>query len=439
MNIERSLFEFLKLHFDPSRPVLLAFSGGADSSALFYLLLRYAQENALRFGVAHVDHGWRPESSTEATAIKELVTGLGIPFHSKILVPDQIKGNIEEACRLERLNFFSQLCHEHHYQAVILGHHADDQSETVLKRVFEGSSLPYLNGMLSECTIKGMKIWRPLLSHFKNEIILWLKQHHINWLEDSTNLNPKFLRGRFRTNLIPHLSKEFGKEIAPTLNRIGQESMELKKYLDGQLQSHISQIHQGPLGSYIDLSITTPATDFEIKYLIRQVCERQGIRISYPLINEACQKIQLKVSDCQLITKDAHLRIDRGRFFVMPKDLPLWEHNLQIIPGKQNVGNWTVIIEELDKGGLCKNLTGWQALWRGTLQVQLPPGNYRIAKADQTQSKVWTNAKVPAFLRWVAPVIWSNGVIIHEFLTSRNDIKNSSVYNPGLCVTMMVN
>ena len=139
--------KFLNSRCDWSRPVLIGLSGGPDSMALLHLLRECAQKKDLRIGVAHVNHCWRAESSYEAAQLEELVKNLGYSFHLKVLNPSELTGNLEDACRRERLAFFNELTHAYGYQAVILGHHRDDQAETVLKRFLEGASLVNLKGM----------------------------------------------------------------------------------------------------------------------------------------------------------------------------------------------------------------------------------------------------------------------------------------------------
>src|SRR5262245_9574892 len=108
------------------KKVLLALSGGADSTALLYGLLNEPVE----LGIVHIDHSWREESGVEALELKKRYSS--IPFYLKKLDPKDISGNLEEGCRLARLDFYRQICERERYEAVFLAHHSDDQAETVL-------------------------------------------------------------------------------------------------------------------------------------------------------------------------------------------------------------------------------------------------------------------------------------------------------------------
>lgn len=424
MSLEKVLFDFLDLHYNQHHPVLLGLSGGPDSLALFYLLNAYQQNRSFQFGVAHIDHCWREESGQEAASLSRLADDKKVKFHLKKLNPHCLSGNLEAACREERLSFFSQLCKEYGYQAVILGHHADDQSETILKKILEGSSLLYLQGMRTVSSYRSLKIWRPLLNTSKSEIYRWLKQEGHFPFEDKTNLDERFLRARLRAKIIPGLSQEFGKEVSKSLQRVGLESEELKKYLEGQLATYAHSILSGPWGSCLDLSENCPKTAFELRYLIRKVLEGEGIRVSYSLIDQACQKIQSKASNCRLLAKNAFIFFDRGRLFVSKEPIAPFDQEIPLNLGKSHYLGWHLNVEE--NLGAPIESSGWKEAWQGRFQVLMPEGTYFLKKGNASISKWWTNHKVPAFMREIFPVIWSKKRIEHEFLTKRR-ILNSAL------------
>src|SRR5258708_5164832 len=127
---------FFITHNLTEKPLLLALSGGPDSMALFYQLLDLNHP----FQVAHVDHGWRAESSQEGAILEELCREKKIALHLRKL---KLEGaNLEDLSRKARLLFFQEVCSKEKLEGVLLAHHADDQAETVLKRVLEGASLP---------------------------------------------------------------------------------------------------------------------------------------------------------------------------------------------------------------------------------------------------------------------------------------------------------
>lgn len=223
--------EFLHKHWDQKRPLLLGFSGGPDSKALLYGLLDAGCKN---LHVAHVDHGWREESAHEAALLKREVEGLGLPFYTTRLetVPAT---NREDVSRKERLLFFRSLFEKIPFQALLLGHHADDLAETILKRVFEGAHLPFLGGMQPVGSLNEMIVWRPLLGAQKKELMAFIEEKGLKPFFDPTNQDIAYLRSRLRVEMLPFLEKSFGKNIMGNLCLLSERAAELRRYLDGRV------------------------------------------------------------------------------------------------------------------------------------------------------------------------------------------------------------
>jgi len=314
------LKECLKKHCKTKQSVLLGLSGGPDSLALFYGLIELKKGSELEFAVAHIDHRWRKESSAEAIHLQQLALTHDVPFHLKVLDPSLLKGNLESACRDERLNFFKKLCSDFDHQAVVLGHHQDDRAETVLKRIFEGSGLPNIGGLSLHSVNDGLTILRPLITMSKSEIGKWLEERNISAFEDSTNLDVKYLRGRFRAVLIPYLAKEFGKEIAAPLNRLADEAQELKEHLDVALKPYLANTGHDASGVYLDLSVMRPASLFELKHLLRRFCQQEGICLNHAVLGEMCRFLLDGDFNKRFIIKKKTMIVDRKRLFIQANE-----------------------------------------------------------------------------------------------------------------------
>ncbi len=276
LQIEKLFSRFFDREWDQEMKLLLGLSGGPDSRALFHLLL----EGRIPFEVAHVDHGWREESRAEGGSLQKLCDGYGVIFHLRQLNMGDVQGNLEELGRKARLSFFRELCVEHELRAVLLGHHADDQAETVLKRVFEGASLPRLRGLAPVSEVEGVTLWRPLLDITKAQIMAWLHERGITPFFDQTNEDPRFLRGRLRSDLLPYLSKTFGKEVSSSLCRLGTSSHELAQFLESLLSSYRERVEESDGAWTIDLSLDSPKSTFEWKVVVRDFLDRCGLTIS---------------------------------------------------------------------------------------------------------------------------------------------------------------
>jgi tRNA(Ile)-lysidine synthase len=190
-------------------PVLVGVSGGADSLALMHGL------DALGFNlrIAHIDHALRPESAQDADYVQHLAESRGLPFVRERFdiqkIAETAGQSLEEAARHVRYQFLFQQARDHGVQAVAVGHHADDQVETVLMHFLRGSALSGLSGMSYR---RVMPIWdpeiplvRPLLGIWRDEIEVYLAEVGLEPRVDLSNKDSSYFRNRIRHKLIPEL------------------------------------------------------------------------------------------------------------------------------------------------------------------------------------------------------------------------------------------
>lgn len=418
--LEKAVSTFLKKYGHADQRLLLGLSGGPDSLALFHLLVQFS----VKFAAAHINHNWRPESGLEAQELEKIAAKYGVPFHLKTIFPNQLTGNLEAACRTERLNFFRELCQREKYDAVLLAHHADDQAETVLKRIFEGTNLVHLSSLQEVSEVEGVALWRPFLNLSKSDILKWLEERGMTPFLDKTNLDPRFLRGKMRTQLIPDLSSTFGKEISTSLCRLATDAQELKEFIGGQLEPYLKLIQKGPMGSMLDLSAMQPETHYLLKALIKEWCLQEGFTLSRSLADTACMLLQQNKANRQIAIAGKVIYIDRGRLFLVCGDCALPLQKLE--EGHFTYGPWSIHAKMID-APISLSHVGWKAAWNGKMESLVPIGDYHLGPAHMNQpypgktsiSKWWNDHKIPAFLRHQIPVLWEKDKIQQEFLTHR--------------------
>ncbi len=278
--------KFLETRLLPGKPVLLGYSGGPDSKALLYLLMECRRFFALDLHLAHVDHGWREESGEEALEIQAEADRLGLPIYRRRLGEgDFSQGNLEEQGRNHRLQFFSELYNALDCQALVLGHHAGDQAEVVLKRVFEGASLYHLGGLASDSQLCGMRVWRPLLPIRKSQVLDWLAQKNLAYFQDPTNFSKRFLRGRMREEMIPLLQTSFGKEVSSNLCRLGEESKEVREHFSVLNRPIIASVQRGSEMSSLDLNPFFPLPSLQLKYLLIEWMKNERAAFSRQILD----------------------------------------------------------------------------------------------------------------------------------------------------------
>ncbi len=207
--------------------VIVAVSGGIDSVVLLHLLVALRDEFALKLSVAHFNHGLRGrDSDRDEDFVKKLSKGYNLPLYvgraDNYSISD--KGLSGQAYyRKIRYEFFSDVIRSFDADSVALAHHSDDQAETVLMRFILGSGMSGLKGMAP----KRDDFIRPLFEVSREEIVSYAAEKGIDYVDDHTNKETKYLRNRVRLKLMPFLKEEFNPNIRETIVRssmvIGRE------------------------------------------------------------------------------------------------------------------------------------------------------------------------------------------------------------------------
>jgi len=195
--------------FAKSKKVLLAVSGGPDSTALLALAARWRAKRVQgpELIAATIDHKLRAASKQEAKAVAKLAAKLGVPHRILEWKGKKPITGVQEAAREARFAMFSQLAKEIGADTLMTAHTRDDQAETVLHRMGRGSGLGGLAGIRRVHRRDGIFLARPFLDLPKARLIATLKKLRIPFATDPTNKDTKYLRARLR-KLAPLLAKE---------------------------------------------------------------------------------------------------------------------------------------------------------------------------------------------------------------------------------------
>ena len=203
----------------PQGRVLAAVSGGADSVALLRLLHQLSLSYPLHLEVAHLDHSLRSDSAADAAFVAQLCAQLDLPLTSirrdlAAIIKDE-GGNLEEVAREQRRAFLTETAQQHNCDLIALGHHLDDQAETVLQRLLRGAGTTGLGGMRLN---DGLFV-RPLLSFSRADLREYLQGLGQGWREDASNDDLCFTRNRIRHELLPLLAT-FNPKISDQLSNL---------------------------------------------------------------------------------------------------------------------------------------------------------------------------------------------------------------------------
>jgi tRNA(Ile)-lysidine synthase len=196
--------------FAPALPLAVAYSGGADSTALLHAC---AQRWPGQVVAIHVHHGLQAAADGFAAHCRASCAALQVPLVvAHVDARHRAGQSPEEAARHHRYSALVEQARNAFAQpvaSIALAQHADDQVETLLLALSRGAGVAGLAAMPAQWQRDGMDWYRPLLRVGAPDIRAWLKAHHIAWVEDPTNTDPSYTRNRIRAQLLPVLEQVF--------------------------------------------------------------------------------------------------------------------------------------------------------------------------------------------------------------------------------------
>ena len=204
--------------FTENDTILLAVSGGIDSVVMAHL---FAQ-SSYRFAIAHANFRLRGEASDEDEQwVAALAKKYQVPFHTQQFATSENANeqgiSIQMAARQLRYDWFEKVQKEHNYAYLATAHHQDDQLETTLLNLCQGTGIAGLRGML----VRRGNVVRPMLFARRNRIEAYAREHQLTWREDRSNASDTYHRNRIRHHVIPQLQ-----QINPSLLTTYQSTQE---------------------------------------------------------------------------------------------------------------------------------------------------------------------------------------------------------------------
>lgn len=200
---------------------LLAFSGGIDSTALFFLLLKHN----IKFDIAIVDYHVRTQSKDEVKYAKELASRHDLKCYT--LDAPKIETNFEARAREIRYDFFEDIISSHNYDNLITAHHLGDRFEWMLMQFCKGAGCAEIAGMVKEQNRVYYTLVRPLLHLEKQELLNYLDKYKIKYFVDESNLNQEIKRNSFRHNYSAPLLDKYLSGIKKSFDYIDEDRKSL--------------------------------------------------------------------------------------------------------------------------------------------------------------------------------------------------------------------
>lgn len=229
--------------FPSGTHVVVGFSGGADSTALLFLLWSVQQQLGITVSAVHLNHCLRgEESERDEEFVRSFCESLEIPLHcARIDVrqkAEECKKSVEEFAREQRYRIFEQQAEQFGSRGKIAtAHNMNDNAETVLFYLARGAGL---NGMSGIPPVRG-RIVRPLIRCSREEIEDFCSQHHLTYVTDSTNLEDTYTRNRIRHHLLP-LMQQINAAALQNISKLSDNARQDEDFLEQTAQHEYQRI-----------------------------------------------------------------------------------------------------------------------------------------------------------------------------------------------------
>ncbi|WP_240620390.1 tRNA lysidine(34) synthetase TilS [Peribacillus acanthi] len=226
--------------------ILVGVSGGPDSLALLHFLWKLKNQYNLYIVCAHVDHMFRGEESyKDLLFVKDICETWEIPFEGKrIDVPGYMKEtgkSSQTAAREVRYGYYREVMNRHSMNKLALGHHGDDQVETMLMRWTRGATGTARAGMCIQRPFNGSQLFRPFLAVTKEEILDYCSRYALTGRIDPSNEKEMYVRNRFRKQVLPFLKQE-NAHVHQHFQRFSEEIIEDERFLLLQAEERLQEL-----------------------------------------------------------------------------------------------------------------------------------------------------------------------------------------------------
>ncbi|QBG92638.1 tRNA lysidine(34) synthetase TilS [Xanthomonas oryzae] len=331
----------LRLPAIPPGPVLLAYSGGMDSSALLQLLATTPRYRQAGLRALHVHHGLHADADAWAAHCQRSCDALQVPLQIVRVQVERDSGlGLEAAARNARHIAFAHTLAAGEWLA--LAHHRDDQAETFLLRALRASGPEGLAAMRPQRPFANGTLWRPLLAHSRADLLAYALAQELRWIEDPSNADPHHDRNFLRSQVLPLLQQRWP-QAADALARSAQLSADASALL---LQQDMALLP----------SVRTASGALDLHALRAQPVERRARLLrawvsaahAPPLPAQGVAALEREI--------DNHAADRQACFAWQQVEVRRWRQRLFL---HRPAAAWP---------------TDWQAAWDGAAPLQLPDG-----------------------------------------------------------------
>ena len=408
-SVENALAEaFANIRLDQS--VVIAFSGGVDSSVLLHACHQYVQSSGHHLKALHIDHQLQSNSLDWQRHCQQFSAALGIEYTS-MQVDTRAFADCgpEGAAREARYQAFAQYLQAE--EVLFTAHHADDQVETLLLRLLRGAGTQGLIGCVSNRELGLGRLSRPLLQVSQQDILSYADSYQLNWCEDPSNQSMQLDRNYLRHEVMPKLLQRWP-HLRDTVLRAGRWQAESAQLLDRLAQQDCVNGDDNPLAIE-----QLPLDDVNsLKNALRWWIRQQGFKPpSAKVLQQIIEHLLPAAEDAMACVRwsQVELRKYRQKLYVFPT---LQQHSTS-----QNL-SWdlqqplhiasvdiTLTRDQLDSAGLClQNIDQLQVRFRQGGESLRPRGR----DCEKTLKALFQEQGVPPWQRDRIPLLYHQDQLI---------------------------
>lgn len=275
MNIEFEFQQVAQQIFDPKKQykIAIGYSGGVDSTVVLFLMQKFlSKKTNIQIEALTFLHGNTPLvvsdeeiknhtiQTCQSLGVKHTIVDLDLNLE------DKGRQSWESIAHLDRINYYKQ----HQYDYVYLGHHQNDQAETIMIQLLRGAG----SGS-SGMKLIDEQLIRPLLNTSKGEVLKYAKKNNLEWIEDPINHDTSYTRNFWRFKVLPLLKEHYGESLIKRLIQVGEKNQKNKGLL--QDLAKLDKVEELVMNNQLNLS-HLPKDNFDDRFLnlIQNYCQLTG-------------------------------------------------------------------------------------------------------------------------------------------------------------------
>ncbi|WP_323666743.1 tRNA lysidine(34) synthetase TilS [Pectobacterium punjabense] len=404
--------------------ILLAYSGGLDSSVLLHLLVAVRQRAGVTVRAAYIHHGLNPLADSWAEHCRQQCERWQVPFASLPVTVEAQNGGIEAAARAARYQALQT--HLQEGETLLTAQHLDDQSETFLLALKRGSGPAGLSAMAANTMLGHHRLIRPLLGFSRIQLEAYAQRHQLHWIEDDSNQDERFDRNFLRRQILPRLTQRwphFSSAVARSAQLCAEQEQLLDELLEESLQALCQQDGALSIDGLLPLS---PVRRFA---LLRRWLAQQGAMMpAREQLQRLWDEVATSRQDAEPVLQLNQMQIRRFRQFL---------YLLPLMPAlKDRILPWQPTSCPLS---LPDNL-GTLLLADGGIAVRAPENGEAVSIRFSTSGtvhivgrahgrqikKLWQELDVPPWWRDRTPLVFYNDQLIAavgRFVTREGQVR----------------